>query len=424
MILKGNQRAGARDLALHLMKDENDHVQVYEVRGFISGELMGAFKESEAQSKGTRCKQHLYSLSLNPPQDKRVSIEDFEKAIDQAEERLGLTGQPRAIVFHEKEGRRHAHAVWSRIDVEKMKAVQLSHSKRKLTDLSKQLYLDHGWRLPAGHINHSMRDPLNFTLEEWQQAKRIGKDPRVIKQAFQQAWEKAEQSADHQEAFKKILHERGYELANGNRRAIVAVDRYGEVYSLPRQLGLKAKEVRAVLGDSEHLLAVDEVKERASAEMITKLQGFKQAVQAKTETEKQQFKDKLRTLVQRQREQRQKLAERQKARQHTETEERQSRFRKGLKGAWDFLRGENARIAKQNNAEALAAGQRDRKEQEKLIQAHLWERRELQKAKTQVNDKRHALKKQHIDLEQELEKRRQEVPPRSKSIDKEDDYSL
>jgi len=144
MILKGNQRSGARELALHLMKDENDHVQVHEIRGFVSSDLMGAFKESEAQSKGTRCKQYLYSLSLNPPQDKAVSIEDFEKAIDQAEERLGLTGQPRAIVFHEKEGRRHAHAVWSRIDTERMKAVQLSHSKRKLNELSKQLYLDHG----------------------------------------------------------------------------------------------------------------------------------------------------------------------------------------------------------------------------------------------------------------------------------------
>lgn len=289
MILKGNQRSGARDLALHLMKDENDHVQVHEIRGFVSSDLMGAFKETEAQSKGTRCRQYLYSLSLNPPQDKHVSIEDFEKAIDQAEERLGLRGQSRAIVFHEKEGRRHAHAVWSRIDVEKMKAVQLSHSRRKLNELSKQLYLDHGWPLPAGHIDHTLRDPLNFTLEEWQQAKRIDKDPRAIKQAFQHAWEKAEQSSDHGVSFKKMLNERGYQLAKGNRRALVAVDRYGEVYSLPRQLGLKSKEVRAVLSSTDHLLSVDKIKEQANSEIIAKLEGFKQAVQAKAETEKQRW---------------------------------------------------------------------------------------------------------------------------------------
>ena len=33
MILNGNQRGGAKDLAIHLMKEENDHVELYELRG-------------------------------------------------------------------------------------------------------------------------------------------------------------------------------------------------------------------------------------------------------------------------------------------------------------------------------------------------------------------------------------------------------
>lgn len=127
MILVGNQRGGARDLARHLLKDENDHVDVHEIRGFASETLDGAFNEAYAISQGTRCKQFLFSLSLNPPETERVSTEAFERAIEQAETRLGLTGQPRAVVFHEKEGRRHAHAVWSRIKAEEMKAIQLSH---------------------------------------------------------------------------------------------------------------------------------------------------------------------------------------------------------------------------------------------------------------------------------------------------------
>jgi hypothetical protein len=47
---------------------------------------------------------------------------DFELAADEVERVLGLEGQPRAIVFHEKEGRRHAHVVWSRIDARAMRA--------------------------------------------------------------------------------------------------------------------------------------------------------------------------------------------------------------------------------------------------------------------------------------------------------------
>jgi len=93
MILVGNQRGGARDLAVHLLKEENDHVHVYEIDGFASDNLMDAFKEIHAISKGTRCKQFLYSLSVNPPPGKEVSTEDFIKAIDEAAKRLGLEGQ-------------------------------------------------------------------------------------------------------------------------------------------------------------------------------------------------------------------------------------------------------------------------------------------------------------------------------------------
>ena len=64
MILVGNQRGGARDLALHLMKDENDHVNVHEMRGFVSDDLEGAFQEAYAISRATKCKQFLFSLSL------------------------------------------------------------------------------------------------------------------------------------------------------------------------------------------------------------------------------------------------------------------------------------------------------------------------------------------------------------------------
>ena len=60
MILIGNQRSGARDLARHLLKDENERVTVHDMRGFASDDLLSAFQESNAISRGTKCKQHLY----------------------------------------------------------------------------------------------------------------------------------------------------------------------------------------------------------------------------------------------------------------------------------------------------------------------------------------------------------------------------
>lgn len=82
MILVGNQRGGAKNLALHLLKEENEHVEVHEVRGIASQNLLAALNEAQAISRATRCKQYLYSLSLNPPPDQNVPIENFEDAIN------------------------------------------------------------------------------------------------------------------------------------------------------------------------------------------------------------------------------------------------------------------------------------------------------------------------------------------------------
>ena len=101
MILKGNQRAGGRQMALHLLNGEqNEHVNVHEVSGFMAQDVLGALNEAYALSKGTKCKQFMYSLSLNPPQDEKVDIETFEKTLERVEQKLGLEGQPRVVVFH------------------------------------------------------------------------------------------------------------------------------------------------------------------------------------------------------------------------------------------------------------------------------------------------------------------------------------
>ncbi len=142
MIFVGNSRANGHNLAHHLMSPDNEHVTGQEVSGFAGDDLSSAFKEAEATARGTRCQKYLFSLSINPPASQKVETETFLEAIKGAEERLGLEGQPRAIVFHEKGDRRHCHVVWSRIDSEEMKAVPLAFTKRKLMEPSKHIYLE------------------------------------------------------------------------------------------------------------------------------------------------------------------------------------------------------------------------------------------------------------------------------------------
>ena len=246
MILKGNQRGGGRQLALHLLNTaDNEHVRVHELRGFVADDLQSAFHEAYAVSRGTRAKQFLFSLSLNPPPQEKVPADAFEKAIDTVEARLGLGNQPRAIVFHEKDGRRHAHVVWSRIDAGQMKAINLPFYKLKLREVSKELYFEHGWQMPRGLADSRERDPANYTYAEWQQAKRGGHDPKALKMMFKECWA----TSDSGKAFAQALKSRGYYLARGDRRGHVAVDFRGEVYAISQYVGARTKEVKERLGD-------------------------------------------------------------------------------------------------------------------------------------------------------------------------------
>ncbi len=259
------------NLSDHLMNDrDNDHIALADIRGFMADDLHGALDEAYAISKATQCKQYLFSLSLNPPQDHVATEQDFLDAAERVEERLGLADQPRALVIHEKEGRRHAHVVWSRIDGEEMKAINLPHFKNKLRDLSRDLFLDHGWALPNGLKTYGDKNPLNFTLAEWQQAKRKDLDPREIKQTFRQAWERS----DGMKALSNALEERGFYLARGDRRGFVALDVHGTVYSLAKWTGVRTKEVREKLGQPDELRSVSAIQTDLRARVTDQMKGY------------------------------------------------------------------------------------------------------------------------------------------------------
>lgn len=373
MILVGSQRGGGNDLARHLVKDENDHVEVHELRGFVASDLRRAFNEAYAVSRGTRCKQYLFSLSLNPPPAANVRTEDFEAAIARVETHLGLAGQPRAIVFHEKQGRRHAHCVWSRIKAEDMKAVPLPFSHSRLMEVSRELYIEHGWQMPRGLMKSAASDPSNFTLAEWQQARRNEKDPRAIKTAIQDAWAVSDTKA----TLILALEERGYRLARGDSRGFVALDRHGEVYSLPRWIGIKTKDVRARLGDEATLPGVAEVKGRIAEEMQPAVSRLKSELLGDLRRRNGDLREQKRGMVVRHREARHALSEKIERRRWEEARTRQARFRTGLRGVWDWMRGETQRIRERNEAEAKMAAQRDREELDALIFAQLEERRRM-----------------------------------------------
>ena len=375
MILKAKERGDAPQLARYLLSTrDNEHVELHDVRGFVSDDLRSAFNEADAIAKGTRCKNYLFSMSLNPPAGKKVRTEDFESAIAKIEKKLGLENQPRAVVFHEKEGRRHAHVVWSRIDSERMRAINMAHYKVRLRDVSRELYMQHGWEMPRGLQDRTLRDPLNFTQEEWQQARRVGIDPREIKSVLQQCW----QRSDNKASFERALKERGFWLARGDRRGLVAIDYRGEVYSLSRYAGVKAKELEARIGDLTQLRTVDQMKAEISASMTSKLETFISDAEREATQRRDELALRKTELSARHRDEREKLNAGMERRWKEEALRRAQRLPKGFSGIWHRLTGQYAKIRAQNEREAFESYRRDQTMKDDLIFRQLEEREVLQ----------------------------------------------
>ena len=375
MILKGSQRGGARNLASHLLKQENEHIDLVELRGFIANDLTGAFDEARAIAQGTQCRQFLFSLSLSPPEDQIVPAEGFQEATNAIEKRLGLEGQPRAIVIHEKEGRRHAHAVWSRIDAETMTARPLPFFKNRLQEAARELYLEHGWQMPDGLRDPALRNPDSFTRAEWQQARRNDRDPREIKQLFRQCWEQA----DGGKAFEAALRDSGFVVARGDRRGYVAVDHDGEIYSLSRWSGQKTKALKERIGNPDNLPSVDEAKHEIIAAMTPRLNRYRQELKQEHQEERSVWRAKADEMAQRQRRERERQKRAHEARERKARQARAQHIRKGLSGLWDRVTGKAARLQKQHEFAAWQALKRDRAERDELIWDQMQERQYLQR---------------------------------------------
>jgi hypothetical protein len=375
MILKASARSGGANLAAHLSRlDENDHVRVHELRGFAGSDLHEAFQEAQAISRATKCKNYLFSLSLNPPQDAHPGDADFEAAIDMVEKKLGLSGQPRAVVIHEKQGRIHAHCVWSRIDADTLKALPLDFYKNRLQDCARELYLRHGWDMPRGLLDTAKRDPNNFNLAEWQQAKRLGTDPRWLKAIVQDCWARS----DSKPAFERSLSEHAIFLARGDRRGFVIVDHTGEVHSLSRALGVKQKDLGARLGDPASLNGVEDAKANLAKRMAPAIKRHIDERRAEFAKRTGKLDERRVEMTTRQRGERASMANRQKIARDQATRERAARLPTGLRGLWHRITGKYRESVRDHGREAEAQRAAQAIERQQLAERQLVERRELQ----------------------------------------------
>jgi Relaxase/Mobilisation nuclease domain len=259
MIIKGQARGRARQLAAHLLRaDENERIRLLESRGTLAKDIEGALIEMEARAVAARTRRSLYHASISPEPGTPLSDQEIGRAADHLEERLGLHGQPRIVVLHRKKQREHVHIVWSRVDAESGAAIPYSWNYRVHEQTSRELEAMFGHRAVAG--TRSTRQSRPIAEYEFRQAERSGRSAAQVTDEITQLW----QASPSSEAFRRKLEEAGYQLARGDRRVFVVVDRAGEIHSLARRIrGLDTATLRTHMKslDLRQLPSVAEAKQ-------------------------------------------------------------------------------------------------------------------------------------------------------------------
>jgi hypothetical protein len=250
VIIKGVSCAGARRLAVHLTRtDTNERAEVKEIRGVVSQDLLGALREMETVAAGAQTNKPFYHGSINTPAEERLTDEQRAHAIDKLEESLGLTGQPRVVVVHEKKDREHTHIVWSRIDLDRMAAISDSHNYRKHEEVARALEKEFGHeRVQGAHIGRDGKERPARTPShaEMLQADRTGVSPAAARALMTDLW----RETDSGKSFQAALETKWYVLARGDRRDFVAIDSEGGLHSVARRIeGAKAADVRQRFAD-------------------------------------------------------------------------------------------------------------------------------------------------------------------------------
>lgn len=223
--------------------EENERVEVKEIRGVYADDIKEAFREMRLVAAGTGCSNYFYHASISPREDESLTPEQWEYAVERLEQNLGLEGHARFQVEHEKTGRAaHRHIVWSRIDPDTMTATSDSYNylvHNKTREELEQAF-EHEPTPPPQERGTRIRDWEHFRAQE------SGIDPKEVKAEVTALW----QQSDSGRAFQSALDDAGYVLCKGDRRDFCLVDQAGDVHSLGRRIdGAKAADIRARLSD-------------------------------------------------------------------------------------------------------------------------------------------------------------------------------
>jgi hypothetical protein len=222
MILVARTRGNGVQLGKYLMNSPaNDNAVVFDIRGTLhTDDIHLSLRDFSLKGQLTKSKKEIFHLVINPPQDVKMSAEDWLTCTKIVEKHLlPFAQQPRAMVLHQK-GHVHMHVAYSRVGPDG------------------KLIPDKFFKLALSKARREIEITLDQKLTPFRNQK---KD--IIKETLTELWRKTRTGQE----FIDAALQAGYQVVRSNsRRPFMVVDKTtGQSVDLIRQLkGVKTKDVR------------------------------------------------------------------------------------------------------------------------------------------------------------------------------------
>lgn len=261
MIAGATRGTGGDALSRHLLKQKDgQQVIVMPARGLAADDLKGQIRELVASAAHGRTDRPVHHVHIDPPTDAPNPNSVIATFMRHYEREFGLENAQRAGVYHVKNGRRHAHVVWSLVR-DDGSVVSLAHDHARREKVSRITEHEHGLAFVKGKHNRSAAKALraegredvaaameaagllagrrpvaHSTPRQRAQAERTAVPIDEIRNQAYAAW----QASDDAKSFAVMLHAFGSAVATGER-GLVLVDSSAGTHSLNRVLAAAAR---------------------------------------------------------------------------------------------------------------------------------------------------------------------------------------
>jgi hypothetical protein len=287
VIINGRSRRCVWWWSKHLQNtEENESVRVVKVEGLASEGIYDLLREIEAQGLGTKAQNPMWIAVLNPGPHESLTEEQRDRAREILEQERGLTGQPYFLVEHEKNGWKHWHVVYSRIDSERMRALPDGLDAKICHGAARKIEIELGLEKVIGPYDRepgTPRPPRAPAPWEMYRGMQTKIDPRDIAAEVTELYHQSQTGKE----FHAALEDHGYQLATG-RRGLLILDSAGKEHSLVKRIdGVKTAELNAFMREVDRaaLPTVEQAKEHYQQRKIEGLEADRATVRHEIEWE-------------------------------------------------------------------------------------------------------------------------------------------